>query len=358
MRNNIFSGGGIKPQFVNLIYQELMKRKFVSLTDILVLYYNRDKDYYNTFTSSREIGYGELKKAFSDVVRAIEEVCPGSISDNGKKGKGTAKIYIGDLDDPLGEERKHIVKKTLEEYVAFCKSSASLLPTTWFSSFFENTQLLLDTNKEEREGGSTISSSFEQILTNIELLPVLFNAITDKKVLTFSYHSFGHPAYKLVFHPQFLKEYNGRWFVFGEAEGQSYYPYVVPIDRICSTVETFEEIDYIPAEKGFYKSYFNNIIGVTHERNSSVENVVIRTKTEYQHGLMQTKPLHKSQEETKPYGEYDGECYGEIQLTIEPNRELRGRILAYGRYLEVMAPESLREEIQEEIKSLSEQYSI
>lgn len=358
MHNNIFAGDSTKSKFVKLIYQELMKRKYVSLTDIMSLFKDRDKAYYDKHILTKETGYGELKKAFPDVIHAIESICPGSISNNGKYGKNKEWIYTGELDDPLAEERKHIVKKTLEDYVTFCKSSAGLLPTTWFSSFFENTQLLLDTNKEEKEGEGTICSSLEQNLTNLELLPVFFNAITDKNVLTFSYHSFGHPPYKLVFHPQFLKEYNGRWFVFGEAEGQSYYPYVVPIDRVCSKVETFEEIDYIPAEKGFYMSYFNNIIGVTHERNSSVENVVIRTKTEYQHGLMLTKPLHKSQEETKPYGEYDGECYGEIQLTIEPNRELRGRILAYGRYLEVMAPESFRKEIQEEIKSLSEQYSI
>ena len=91
MQNNIFAGIGIKSQFVKLIYQELMKRDFVSLTDILVLYYQKDKDYYKTFASSKEIGYGELKKAFSDVIRAIEHVCPNSIIDNGKKGKGSAK---------------------------------------------------------------------------------------------------------------------------------------------------------------------------------------------------------------------------------------------------------------------------
>lgn len=358
MQKNIFIGSSARTKYVNLIYQELMKRKYVSLTDIMALDKEREEDYYQNHIVTRETGYGELKKAFPEVVRAIECVCPGSISSNGKYGKNKAWIYIGDLDDPLSEERQHVVKKTLEDYVTFCKSSAGLLPTTWFSSFFENTQLLLDTNKEEKEGEGTICSSLEQNLTNLELLPVLFNAIADETVLTFSYHSFGHPPYRLVYHPQFLKEYNGRWFVFGVAEGQSYYPYVVPIDRICSAVERFEEIDYIPAKKGFFKSYFNNIIGVTHERNSTVEQVVIRTKTEYQHGLMLTKPLHQSQIETKTFGEYDGDCYGEIQLAIEPNRELRGKILAYGRYLEVMAPESFRKEIQEEIKSLSEQYSI
>lgn len=356
MQNNIFAGIGIKSQFVKLIYQELMKRDFVSLTDILVIYYKKDKDYYKRFSCSKEIGYGELKKAFPEVIRAIEHVCPNSIIDNGKKGKGSAKKYIGANDDPLVEERKAVVQKTLEDYVSFCKNSASLLPASWFSSFFENTQLLLETNKVEKEGERTICSSMEQNLTNLEYLPILFNSITDKKVLKFDYHSFGHPSYTLVFHPQFLKEYNGRWFVFGQAEEQSYYPYVIAIDRISSSINIVEDHEYKPAEKGFYKNYFNNIVGVTHEKDSKLEKIIIRTKTGYQHGLMLTKPLHHSQSETKCFGKHDEEYYGEIQLVVEPNRELRGKIMSYGRFLEVVSPESFRDEIKNEILQLVKQY--
>jgi predicted DNA-binding transcriptional regulator YafY len=116
-------------------------------------------------------------------------------------------------------------------------------------------------------------------------------------------------------------------------------------------------VDYIPVPNGFYQDYFKNIIGVTHEKGVQVENVVIRTKTEYQHGLLLTKPLHHSQEETLPFGEYEEGCYGEVTLTIEPNRELRGKILAYGQYLEVMSPHSLREQIEEILKQQIHQYS-
>ena len=97
-----------------------------------------------------------------------------SIIDNGKKGKGKAFKYIGESDDPLFEERKAVVQKSLEDYVAFCKASAGIMPTSWFSSFFENTQLLLDTNREEENGYGHIRSSLEQNLTNIHLLPVFY----------------------------------------------------------------------------------------------------------------------------------------------------------------------------------------
>ena len=242
--------------------------------------------------------------------------------------------------------------------MAFCKASAGILPFSWFSAYFENTQLLLDTNREAESGVSHIQSSLEQNLTNIDLLPVLYKAITDRKVLRFFYQRFGQEPFELTFHPQFLKEYNGRWFVFGEANREPFQAYNVPLDRIVGDVCEVDDVEYIPAEKGFYQNFFNNIIGVTHEKEAKVELVVIRTKTEYQHGLLLTKPLHHSQKESLTFGEHEDGCYGEFALTIEPNRELRGKILLYGENLEMMSPKSLREQIKEILKKQMEQYGL
>ncbi len=352
---NIFAGFGVRSEFVNLIYTELMKRDFVSYADILALYCDRPKGYYNKMACNSEPGYGELKKAFPEVLKALEKVCPGSIEDNGLN-KGKAYRYIGKKDNPLSEERKAVVQKSLEDYVAFCKASAGIMPTSWFSSFFENTQLLLDTNREEENGDGHIRSSLEQNLTNINLLPIFYKAITDKQVLRFNYQRFGQEPFSLTFHPQFIKEYNGRWFVFGEADREPYQAYNVPLDRIVGEVSEVNDVEYIPAPKGFYQDFLNNIIGVTHEKGAKIEEVVIRTKTEYQHGLLLTKPLHHTQKEALPFGDHDGQWYGEVKLMLEPNRELRGRILLYGENLEVISPESLREQIKEILIKQIEQY--
>lgn len=361
---NIFAGAGARTEFVNLIYAELMKREFVSYADILALYYKRPKGYYDKMVCNREPGYGELKKAFPEVVKTLEQVEPGCVIDNGKTGKGKAFKYVGKDDDPLAAEKKAVVQKSVEDYVEFCKASVGIMPASWFSSFFENTQLLLDTERESEGGNALIRSSLEQNLTNIHLLPMFYKAITDHQVLRFSYQRFGQEPFELTLHPQFLKEYNGRWFVFGEAdrlrssgEHETFKAYNVPLDRIIGEISTVDDVEYIPVEKGFYQQYFKNIIGVTHEKDAKVEQVVIRTKTEYQHGLLQTKPLHHSQKESLPYGEHDGQWYGEVTLTIEPNRELRGKILAYGQYLEVMQPITLRWQIIDIIKQQMEAYA-
>ena len=353
---NIFAGFGVRSEFVNLIYLELMKREFVSYADVLALYCGRPKGYYDKMACNSEPGYGELKKAFPEVLKALEKTCPGCIEDNGLN-KGKAYRYIGKSDDPLSEERKAVVQKSVEDYVAFCKASAGILPASWFSSFFENTQLLLDTNRESKDGEVRICSGLEQNLTNIDLLPVFYKAIANKQVLRFDYQPFGQEPFTLTFHPQFIKEYNGRWFVFGEANREPYQAYNVPLDRIVGEVSEVSDVEYIPAPKGFYQDFFNNIVGVTHEKGAKVEEVIIRTKTEYQHGLLLTKPLHHSQKETLPFGEHDNQWYGEVRLTIEPNRELRGRILLYGENLEVISPMSLREQIKEILRRQMQHYS-
>ena len=354
---NIFAGFGVRSEFVNLIYTELMKREFVSYADVLALYCGRPKGYYDKMACNSEPGYGELKKAFPEVLKALEKTCPGCIEDNGLN-KGKAYRYIGKSDDPLSEERKAVVQKSVEDYVAFCKASAGILPMSWFSAYFENTQLLLDTSREVETGSSLIRSSLEQNLTNIDLLPIFYKAIANKQVLQFDYQPFGQEPFTLTFHPQFLKEYNGRWFVFGNADREPYQAYNVPLDRIIGEISFIKGVEYIPAEKGFYQQYFKNIIGVTHEEEAKVEQVVIRTKTEYQHGLLLTKPLHHSQKEALPFGEHDGQWYGEVVLTIEPNRELRGKILMYGESLEVIEPLVLREQLRTTISMQMEQYKL
>ena len=82
---NIFAGNGIRSEFVNLVYQMLMKRDFVSYADVLSSYYKRPDDYFNKHSLSSEPGCGELKKAFPNVLRALEEKCPKCIKNNGKK---------------------------------------------------------------------------------------------------------------------------------------------------------------------------------------------------------------------------------------------------------------------------------
>ena len=101
MSKNIFGGQSARALFAHYVYEELRKREFVTLVDVLCIYYKRDKSYYDLHTYSSDKAYIQLKKAFPEVVRALEQVEPGCVIDNGKTGKGKAFKYVGKDDDPL-----------------------------------------------------------------------------------------------------------------------------------------------------------------------------------------------------------------------------------------------------------------
>ena len=354
--NNPFGGFGLEAVFTNIIYNLLMTRVPVSYEMAYNKYFPHDEDYYKSHTISNEDGYGALKKAFPKVLKALREKDEHSIIDNGKKGKGRTYTYIGVSKDPLEEERKAKVKNTLQDYVRFCKMSSGIFPMEWFSYFFENTQLLLEMRHEKDAGIVHIQTNMEQELRGIERLPVLNEHIIDKHVLSFVYHPYGKDPEAIIMHPHFLKEYNGRWFLFGYIDKTTKVTNFA-LDRIETEPQIVDGIEYLPAPVGTYKNYFANIVGVSHEKETNgVEPVVIRTQSLYMHELMKSKKLHHSQKETKMYGNHDDGTYGEYVLNVEHNRELRGKILTYGEELRVMSPESLVNEIRESVKVMSGYY--
>ena len=340
---NIFCGNSTQAAFVNIIYHKLMERKYVSYLEILAEYLNIDSKELARKSFTSYTGYNVLKKAFPKVRNELEKKERGCILQK-RIGNTTAYLYTGQSDDPLHEERMVELRKTMEDYVAFCKASVGLFPTGWFASFFEKTQLLLDMKRQSKAGKLHMASSLGQNLTNLELLPVINQAITGQKCIRLHYHPFEEQVEIYTFHPQFLKEYNGRWFVFGKAEGNAYYPFTVALDRIQGMVEVLEDCAYCEASPGFYQQYFADIVGVSHMEGMHKEEVVIRTLSKYHHGLVLTKPFHPSQTETLSYEEERG--YGEIRLEVEPNRELIGRILTFGQYLQVQSPVHLCEQIR------------
>ena len=71
---NIFAGVGVRTTFVNILYDELMKREFVTLADVMCIKRGKPKGFYDNnpkATLSREIFYGDLKKASSEVVEPL-----------------------------------------------------------------------------------------------------------------------------------------------------------------------------------------------------------------------------------------------------------------------------------------------
>ena len=355
---NIFLTEGKKGQLISLVYKLLMTREEVTYHDVYLKYKpSLSSDYFEKQSIDKKDS-SQLKKAFMEVRDALNAKEPGCIA-NGKRMRYTTYRYVGMRDDPLFEEKQVFVKKTLQDYVLFCKESSGLLPIEWLSHFFDNTQLLLESKRDEEAGNVYIESGVKQVLRGIERLPILYEHIIKRHVLTFTYHPYTKDVDAVILHPHFLKEYNGRWFLMGWRDDNKDKQIVTnyALDRIETEPQIVDDIEYVAAPTGTYKDFFTDIVGVSHEKDAiGAEPVIIRTQSLYMHELMKSKKLHHSQKETKEFGKYDDGTYGELELYVEHNRELRGKILTYGEGLKVMAPDSLVQKLKDSVEALYSYY--
>lgn len=366
-RKNLFDGG-FKAQFAGITYRWLMSRRWVTYADVLAEYlglnsandleYSVSKYYeYTKEDDEKRKGIRELKKAFPEVCDAIRErVGDDSIVEDGNNRNKRFR-YVGRNDNPLADMQIAKTIEDLNQYWKFCQDSAGLMPMPWLEYFFKNCHDIFAIRRKRQKGEQVIKASIDRILTNIEYLPPLYEAITNKIVIEIDYKPFEEEVVTLMFHPHYLKEYNGRWHLFGHAEGREpEYGYNIALDRIQSKPRDRSKVKYVPAPKHFYDDFFKDIVGVSHMKDAKKEHIVIRARSLYIHKLMDTKPLHQSYAMIKPYAQYDDGDYAEFSVDIEPNNEFYGRILQMGAGLEVVSPDCVRNEIAQRVHDLVELY--
>lgn len=353
MRKNLFDGDCDFVAFAQISYKLLMTREWVTYKSIMDICYPKDKE----FMVSSGTGYGELKKAFPAVRRSIQEKLGKECFEEEGNNRNKRFRYIGKDNDPLADMRNAKVIKKLRQYWKFCQDSAGFFPKSWLEYFFKDCQDLLDIKARKQKGEQVISASIDRILTNIEYLPMLYEAIVNKQVLEIDYKPYEEEQETLIFHPHYLKEYNGRWHLFGHADNHS--PengYNISLDRIQAKPREQSKIEYIPSPPMFYDQFFKDIVGVSHSKDFSKRSVIIRAHTFYIYKLTETKPIHQSQNTISPWGEYADGAYGEFSIQVEINNEFIGRILQMGAGLEIISPKEVREMFKQRIDNLAKLY--
>lgn len=355
-RKNLFDGESYKAEFAIITYRWLMSRRWVTYADIMAERLGCSTKELPANLSNCE-GYGELKKTVGIVRKAIcEKVGNDCLKEDGNNRNKRFR-YVGIDDDPLADMRNAKVINNLRQYWKFCQDSAGFFPKSWLEYFFKDCQDLLDMKAKRQKGEQVISASLDRILTNIEYLPFLYEAITNKQVLEIDYKPYDEEMVTLLFHPHYLKEYNGRWHLFGHAEGRE--PengYNIALDRIQSRPRERSRTEYVPAPKHFYDNFFKDIVGVSHMKDAHKEHVIIRAHTLYIYRLMETKPLHHSYTLVKPFGIYEDGEYADFSVDVEPNNEFYGRILQMGAGLKIVSPKSIRYEIAKRVHELADLY--
>lgn len=355
-KENIFDGVGSRAQLVQVAYKLLISRQWITYTDIMTKYLqSREKELDRSISYSEN--YGELKKAFPAVRKAINEKFEECCIEEEGNNRNKRFRYIGEDNDPLADMRNSKVVRDLRQYWQFCQDSAGFFPTSWLEYFFEDCRDLFDIKRKRQKGEQVLSASLDRMLTNIDLLPSLYMKIINKQVLSIDYKPYTEEVRTLTFHPHYLKEYNGRWHLFGHAEDQTpEFGYNIALDRIVGKPKIKYNHDYVVAPKGFYKEFFNNIVGVSHLKDAKVEDIHIRAHNMYMYKLTETKKLHHTQEMVVPFGEHDDGKYGEFSVRVEVNNEFIGRIIQMGAGLEIVSPKEVRELFRQRVEELAKLY--
>ena len=184
--------------------------------------------------------------------------------------------------------------------------------------------------------------AFEEVeLKGMDFLPQLHQRILKKIFLQVKYQPYDEPVSERYIFPLLLKEYNNRWFLMGWEKGKTNIQNLA-LDRMVSFRETVVKF---PVDLRFnWQESFNNMIGVT--LKGTLEEVILRFNPK-RFPYVETKKLHHSQQIVDERT---------IRIRVYTNPELLSKILEFGADVEVLAPDSLRQEVVKNLLAQSQLY--
>lgn len=204
LRKNIFEGDSYFAQFAQVTYKRLMSRKWVTNADIMADYLGLKSASELSCSISKCDHVKELTKSLMDIKKLIGQ----DSFEEERVGQSKRLRYIGKDDDPLAEMRNAKVISDLKQYWQFCQDSAGFFPSSWLEYFFQGSRDLLDIKSKRRSGEQVLSASLDRMLTNIEMLPSLYEAIIHKQVLSVVYKPYDEEERTLTFHPHYMNDKN------------------------------------------------------------------------------------------------------------------------------------------------------
>ena len=197
---------------------------------------------------------------------------------------------------------------------------------------------------------NTVSFEQNEQLKGLEFLSDLIDATINHQPLLMTYRPYKGEEQTMIIHPHHLKQYNTRWFLFGVEDHGDYGMTMVnkALDRIVRF--SISDVPFVENTTVDYESYFNDIVGVTHDSNHTEVELVRLKFDPARFPYVVSKPIHSSQEVVDME-----QCVLEIKVRV--NRELEQSIFAFGSHVEVLSPDWFRAEIKEKVDKLSKMYS-
>ena len=208
--------------------------------------------------------------------------------------------------------------------------------TKWALDSFSLGELLL--------GNATIADKIllEDIPSGREWLEPILHALQQNRKLNIEYENFVGLKFSGTICPLCVKLFKRRWYVLALVHNDRYR--IFSLDRITNLdieSEKFEyPSDFSPSE------YFCDVFGIIVGVERKVENIHIRTYAELP-GYLRSLPIHHSQRElsTSP-------VHTDFSLRLVPTFDFIQELLLHRDQMEVLSPQSLRDELNEIITKM------
>lgn len=304
--------------------------RYVWLMDILLRYKRLTFEEINELWQESGLGYGEELplKTFHNHKKAIKDIFDVYIECDRKDGY---RYYI--------DEPERIEGNNLRSWL--------------ISSYATLNQIQADEKLEDR-------IIFEEIPSGQTWLTCIADAMRRNHVLNITHQGFGKPDPSTFdIEPYFLKVVKRRWYVLARSP---YYSkrnkergikpsdvyLVYALDRISDIQDTGKTFKM---KKNFdVHSYFEGCCGVI-TSNESPQKIVLRAYNGFA-DYLRTLPLHESQREI---GGDDESTFFEYHL--KPTFDFYQLVLAQGDQVEVLGPESVRDEMRNFAQNMLNYYT-
>ena len=186
----------------------------------------------------------------------------------------------------------------------------------------------------------------EDIPSGREWLEPILSALQQNREIELSYENFVGVKFSGIVQPLCVKLFKRRWYVL--VQHKDCRKRIFSLDRIKALTLKEERFDY--PEDFSPSDYFYDVFGIIAGIDRKVENIVIRTYAELP-GYLRSLPMHHSQKELTTKGGHT-----DFSMRLIPTFDFIQELLLHRDQLEVLLPQSLRDEIATLISKMSKKY--
>ncbi|GAA4890364.1 WYL domain-containing protein [Flaviramulus aquimarinus] len=262
------------------------------------------------------------------------------------------KVRILKYDDP----NFSIAQRPLLEYEQYLIDAAQQLLERFENhpKYDKLAEALIKFQDEEEQDDDTsriLYYDHNEEYKGIKYLKPLYLAIKKKQVFLVTYKGFKDelPS-QFEFHPQVLKQYNRRWFVFGLNKSKEIEKWSIPLDERLIDFQIKEDVEYSQM-KTDWDSFFRSMVGIVRPPNAEIERIILRFHNGRE-DYFKTKPFQPDFEEF-----FEDDKQDQVWFETIINKELVQQILSYGQDVEILEPERLKEEVRRQVNVMQQYYN-